>query len=339
MGIDTVLRNIDWQLGDVIICFSSIYGSFSYTIQHLTETTVLEAKSISLTYPVDDSTVIQSFENAIKEVLATGRRPRLALFDTISSLPGVRVPFERLTEICRSYGVLSCIDGAHSVGHFPLDLQSIDPDFFSSNLHKWLHVPRGCAVLYVPLRNQHLLRTTFPTGFGFVAQPNPPNFVANFASLGTLDDTPYLCVEAALKWRSKVTWNGEAGEEAIMKYTRDLAQRGGRAVAAILGTEALENEDGTLGECNLTNVRLPLVHAQNSKAELVKIGAWIQKTMTFEYLIAVNAFVYSSAVLEDDAVWVRLSSQVYLSLLDFEKAGHALRAVCERASSGEWIEV
>lgn len=338
MGIDTILRNINWQHGDVILCFSSIYGSFGYTIQHLVETTPLEAKSITLTYPLEDSAVVKAFESAINEVLAMGKRPKLALFDTISSLPGVRVPFEQLTKICKANAILSCIDGAHSVGHFPLDLKSLDPDFFSSNLHKWLHVPRGCAVLYVPLRNQHLLRTTFPTGFGFVAQPDPPNFVANFASLGTLDDTPYLCVEAALNWRSKLTWNGEAGEEAIMKYTQDLARRGGRVVASILGTEVLENETGTLGDCNLTNIRLPLSTSSLTSGgdELAKIAAWIQKTMAFEYLIAVNVFLYSSALIQDDAVWVRLSSQVYLSLSDFEKAGHALKAVCGRASSGEW---
>lgn len=341
LGIDTVLRNVNYQPGDVIICFSSVYGSFGYTIQHLTETTVVEAKSIDLTYPVDDSVVIKAFEDTVKEVLGSGRRAVLALFDTVSSLPGVRVPFERLTELCRLYGILSCIDGAHSVGHFPLDLKSLDPDFFSSNLHKWLHVPRGCAVLYVPLRNQHLLRTTYPTGFGFVALPGPPNFVANFASLGTLDDASYLCVEAALEWRSKLTWNGEAGENAIMGYTQDLAQRGGRAVAAILGTEILENVDKTLGECSLTNIRLPLatISPSTGEEELTKIGAWIQQTMTFEHFTAVNVFVYDSAVLKGKAIWVRLSAQVYLNLLDFERAAYALKTVCERATSGEWHDV
>lgn len=341
LGIDTVLRNINYQPGDVVVYFSSIYGSFNFTIQHITETTVLESKSIELTYPVDDLVLVQAFEDTVKHILATGRKPRLALFDTISSLPGVRVPFERLTEICKLYGILSCIDGAHSVGHFPLDLQSLDPDFFTSNLHKWLHVPRGCAVLYVPVRNQHLLRTTFPTGFSFVAQPDPPNFAANFASLGTLDDTPYLCVEAALAWRSKLTWNGKAGEDAIMSYTRDLAQRGGRAAAAILGTEVLENHDATLGECSLTNIRLPLESssAGPSEEELTKIGAWIQQTMTFEHLTAVNMFVYHSDVLKGKAIWVRLSAQVYLNLLDFERAAHALKMVCQRASAGEWHKI
>lgn len=334
MGIDTVLRNIAYQPGDVIVCFSSIYGSFGYTIQHLTESTAVEAKSIHLQYPVEDSAVIEEFEGAIKEILQQNKKPKLALFDTVSSLPGVRVPWERLTEICRTYGVLSCVDGAHSVGHFQLDLQSVDPDFFSSNLHKWLHVPRGCAILYVPLRNQHLLRTTFPTGFGFVAQPDPPNFVANFASLGTLDDTPYLCVEAALEWRKKLMWNGDVGENAIMTYTRDLARRGGEFVAVLLGTEVLENDTGTLGACNLTNVRLPL--PKSSEEELTRIGAWIQKTMTFEYHTAVNVFVFSSVTINNSAVWVRLSSQVYLNLLDFEAAGRALKEVCGRAARGEW---
>lgn len=85
MGIDTVLRNITYEEGDVILCFTSIYGSFGYTIQHLTETTSVEAKPISLEYPVSDEFVVKAFQSAIHEVLAEGKKPRLALFDTISS--------------------------------------------------------------------------------------------------------------------------------------------------------------------------------------------------------------------------------------------------------------
>ncbi|WPB04230.1 uncharacterized protein RHO25_008875 [Cercospora beticola] len=327
MGIDTVLRNISYEPGDVILCFTSIYGSFGYTIQHLTETTPAEAKPIALEYPISDEFVVKAFQNAIEEVLAEGKKPRLALFDTISSLPAVRVPFEQLTKICKQYGIFSCIDGAHGVGHMPLDLRTLDPDFFSSNLHKWLHVPRGCAIIYTPGRNQHLLRTTFPTGFGFVAQPDPPNYVANFANLGTLNDTSYLCIEAALEWRKKLTWNGKAGEEAIMSYTLYLAKTGGQAVASILGTEVMDNSEHTLAQCGMTNVRLPVSLQSGSERSksLSTTAAWIQRTMTFEHKTAVNAFVYGNCI------WVRLSAQVYLNVSDFERAGHALKAVCERA--------
>ncbi|KAI5367493.1 Putative aminotransferase class V domain, pyridoxal phosphate-dependent transferase, major [Septoria linicola] len=323
MGIDTVLRNIIYQPGDVIICFSSIYGSFGHTIQHLSETSPVEAHTIILTYPLPDDEIISAFQYAITSLQAQNKRPRLALFDTISSLPATRVPFERLTQICRSENILSCIDGAHGVGHMPLSLTTLDPDFFSSNLHKWLHVPRGCAILYTPLRNQHLLRTTFPTGFGFVAESDgPPNYVQNFASLGTLDDTPYLCVKAALEWRKRLTWNGKSGEEAIMSYTRHLAKTGGQAVATILNTEVLDNYERTLSQCSMTNIRLPLAKDQKSDKQLNEAAAQIQKTMAFDYKTAINAFVYNGSV------WVRLSAQVYLNLADFERAGHALKSVC-----------
>ena len=327
MAIDTVLRNMRYDAGDVILCFSSIYGSFGYTIQHLAETTAVEAKIINLKYPLSDDDVVSAFENAIKEVKAQSKTPLIAVLDTVSSLPGVRVPFERLTKICRSNHILSCIDGAHAVGHFPLDLRSLDPDFFTSNLHKWLHVPRGCAILYVPTRNQHLLRTTYPTGFNFVPEPKDPNFVANFSSLGTLDDTPYLCIEAALEWRKKLLWRHSSGEDAIMDYTVALAVNGGNDVAFILGTEVLDNEKCTLVKCNMTNVRLPVVIANAREPDLTKASAWIQKTMTFDHKTAVNTFVYNGSI------WVRLSAQVYLNQEDFKKAGQNLKSVCQRVAS------
>ena len=207
-AFDTILRNLIFNPGDVIICFATIYGSFENTVQYITETTPAEAETIQYVHPVSDKHICEAFEATISNLRARGKTPRIAVFDTISSVPGLRMPFERLTELCRSHGVLSCIDAAHGVGHLPLDIQKLDPDFFMSNCHKWLHVPRPCAVLYVPARNQPLLRATLPTGFGFVhlsawasaSSCDPENaFVSNFASVGTLDDTPYLCIQAALE--------------------------------------------------------------------------------------------------------------------------------------------
>ncbi|KAG9966485.1 PLP-dependent transferase, partial [Aureobasidium melanogenum] len=211
------------------------------------------------------------------------------------------MPFERLIEICRNHGVLSCIDDAHGVGQLHLDLSQLDPDFFVSNCHKWLFIPRGSAVLYVPVRNQHLVRSTLPTGFNFLKKDKAAkinNFVANFAAVATSDDTPYLCIPAALEWRKRIRCGDKTGEEAIISYNRELAEL-------------------TLGDCAMTNVRLPVNPEKCSE----EVADALNMTMNREYNIAVNVYYYRQAL------WVRLSAQIYLELQHFEAAGEALREV------------
>ncbi|KAF2479710.1 pyridoxal phosphate-dependent transferase [Neohortaea acidophila] len=348
-GINTILRNLVYQPGDIIIYFDTVYGSCEKTIRYITETTPAEAAKIKYKYPVSDDFLCNALESTIASLRREGKNPRLALFDTIVSLPGVRMPFERLTSICKAGKVLSLIDGAHGVGHIPLDLTALDPDFFVSNCHKWLYVPRGCAVLYVPLRNQDVMRSTLPTSHGFVPKlregeepitnPLPPakgksDFVVGFEFVGTTDNSAYFCVPAALEWRQHLTWGGTKGEEAVMGYMHHLAKRAGEIVATALGTEVLENEAGTLGQCAFANVRLPLVGAEvltsGETGEWVLVAQWIARTLAEKY----DTFI--AIIFFGGAWWMRLSAQVYLTERDFEWAGEMLKEVCERVRRGEW---
>jgi hercynylcysteine S-oxide lyase len=335
-GIDVVLHNLNYKPGDVIIGFATTYDSVEYTTQYLTEMTSAEYKKIQYTYPISDQAICDAFEDAVKKLVRLGKKPRIAVFDTITSLPAFRMPFERLTEICRSQGVLSLIDGAHGVGMLPLQLRQLDADFFVSNCHKWLYTPRGCGVMYVPARNQHLLKVTLPTGYGFLPFPReeddrrrvPNNFLANFADLGTRDETPYLCVSAALEWRKKLAWEGKRGDEAVMAYLYHLADQGGSTMAATLGTEVLAQ-----GQSSMTNVRLPLskdLLAEGVGSKPSEIGKWIMKEMMLKHDTAVNITWYAGAL------WVRLSAQVYLTLEDFDTAAVNLKAICEAASGQTW---
>lgn len=165
-AFDTIVRNLKFQPGDVVLCFDTIYESFENTLRYLTEMTPLECVKISCDMTKTDDHICRAFEFHINALRDLGKSPRIAVFDTVSSVPALRLPFERLTELCKEHSILSCIDGAHGVGQLDIDLPSLDPDFFMSNCHKWLYVPRPCAVMYVPRRNQDLLRSTLPAGFG-----------------------------------------------------------------------------------------------------------------------------------------------------------------------------
>ncbi|KAK3661161.1 hypothetical protein LTR56_000284 [Elasticomyces elasticus] len=345
-GLNTVLQNLVFQPGDAIIYFATIYGACEKTVDFITETTPAESHKVDYEFPISDQDLLGRFEDAIRSLKNKGKHVKLAIFDTIVSLPGVRMPFERLTALCKEHSILSCIDGAHGIGHIPLDLTDLDPDFFFSNAHKWLYAPRGCAVFYVPERNQHLIRSTMPTSHGFIPRPvegkvinNPlpptgkSDFVTNFQFVGTTDDTPYLCISAALEWRSRITYAGRKGEEAITAYNLRLAREAGVVVSTSLSTEVMENAERTLGECNFSNVRLPLCFsevARGEHAQAVKIGQWIAKVLVEEYDTFIAIIVYNGSW------WVRMSAQVYLTIEDFEWAGKVLKEVCGRVESGEW---
>lgn len=136
MGVNTVLRNLRFAPGDKIVYLSTAYGACEKTVDHVVEMTPgLEAVRVEIAYPISDDRIVAKFE----EALAQNRgKVRVAMFDTVSSLPGIRLPFERLTALCRRYGALSLIDGAHGLGCVPLDLGKLDADFFVSNLHKYV---------------------------------------------------------------------------------------------------------------------------------------------------------------------------------------------------------
>jgi selenocysteine lyase/cysteine desulfurase len=136
-GVGVVLRNLQFQKGDVIIYFDTIYGACEKLIASIIETIPnVVARKVHYELPCTHDVIVNNFVEVATQVKKGGLNPKVALFDTIVSMPGVRFPFERLTAACRKAGILSCIDGAHGVGHIPLDLRSLDADFFVSNCHK-----------------------------------------------------------------------------------------------------------------------------------------------------------------------------------------------------------
>ena len=277
-AINLVLRNIVYQPKDVIVYFDTIYGALEKTLASLVESVpnvqvrkVGYGQDYAYSLPCTHAEILNAFSQTLSRLIYDGLQPKVAVFDTIVSVPGVRFPFERLTRMCKEYGMISVIDGAHGVGQIPLNLTTLDADFFVSNCHKWLYTPRGCAVLHIPTRNHHIIRTTFPTSHGFVPNPDLESTKQHFSHIrnvlaathrgssqyqtlfqwvATMDYAPYYCVTAAVNFRNNIL----GGEEVIYQYMRDIAQRGADLAAMILGTEVMDDLDPREGLKTLGSV-------------------------------------------------------------------------------------
>lgn len=138
LGVNTVFRNLQYEDGDHILYFATIYKGCHTTVQYITETTSAKAVRVEYTYPVEDDWLVSAFKQKVEEVKSAGGKVKVAIFDTVVSMPGVRVPFERLLSACKELGVLSLLDAAHGIGHLDLDVAKLDPDFMITNCHKYV---------------------------------------------------------------------------------------------------------------------------------------------------------------------------------------------------------
>ncbi|KAI6042507.1 pyridoxal phosphate-dependent transferase [Pisolithus marmoratus] len=319
-GLVTVLRNFSFREGDVLIGANTTYGSVSKELKYFGDIpphpTVL---SYNVHFPTTQETIVEEFRQFIQKVREEHddihqNRTFIAMIDSITSHPGVLMPWKEMVAICRGAGVYSVVDAAHSIGQeLDINLSEAKPDFWVSNCHKWLYAKRGCAVLYVPKRNQHIIKSPIPTPVEYHSPQDedykgPQEFVKLFEWTGTIDLVPHISPNAALDFRA---WLG--GEHKINEYTRKLAIEGGKYLAERFGTSLLDPEGSfTL---SMVNVELPM---PGEIQETTEVLALIRDTLYLKWNVSAAFFRHNKKW------WVRCSAQIYNELSDFHVVADAL---------------
>lgn len=106
-------------------------------IQYICETTPAQFLCMDVSFPIGDIELLQLLYKSVRDLQQDGRKAKIAMFDTVITFPGVRMPWEGLVYACRDLNVLSLVDGAHGIGHIDLRHPTrVGPDFFTSNCYK-----------------------------------------------------------------------------------------------------------------------------------------------------------------------------------------------------------
>jgi isopenicillin-N epimerase len=240
---------------------------------------------VRIPLPAEADAVVERFRHAMTP------RVRLAVVDHITSPTALLLPLARLMPELRRGGAKVLVDGAHAVGHVPLDLAALGADWYVSNAHKWLFAPKGTAFLHaapevatatMPLVVSHFVGLGFPRAFDWA---------------GTRDYTAWLAIPAALRFFQSLD------PVPAREYREGLIARATARLAAI-GVLPVGSEE--LG-CSMRSFVLPQSRpATPGDAEDLMRALWQRHR------------IQSAVVAFGDALLLRISAQAYVGDEDIE---------------------
>ncbi len=192
-ALNAVIRSLPLEPGDEILTTRHEYGA------------------LDRTWAFVGAKVVRVEPDELAD--AIGPRTRAVFLSHITSPTALVLPVEEVCAAARAAGVLSIVDGAHTPGQLPLELESLGADVYAGNCHKWLSAPKGSAFLYVRPEQQAWLEPLV-VSWGW---EDGSSFSRRHTYQGTRDFAAYLAVPAAIEaWgRVDLTAGAALADEGV----------------------------------------------------------------------------------------------------------------------------
>jgi selenocysteine lyase/cysteine desulfurase len=172
-SLQIVQNGIDLKPGDEIITTEQDYPRMLTTWDQRMRRDGIKVTRLQFPVPATQDFLYNMFEKAISP------RTKVFHFTHITNLTAQLVPVKRLARLARSKGIVTIVDGAHALGHFPFKLRDLECDAYGVSLHKWLLAPLGNGCLYVR-------REMIPKFWPLQAAPEQQDSdIRKFESIGT----------------------------------------------------------------------------------------------------------------------------------------------------------
>ena len=291
-GVNAVLRALEFRAHDEILATTHTYGAVRQAIRYVCDRTGAKLIEAQITLPITDGRMLFS---AVADRLS--ERTRLAVLDHVSSPTGLIFPVAELTALARARGARVLIDGAHGPGQLELDVPALGADWYVGNCHKWLFAPRSCAFLWCrdeAKRELHPLAISHHYGEGFTAE---------FDWTGTRDFSAWLAIVDALRFLDGL------GAARVRAYNHDLVVAAASRIAEFWQTP-LDAPAAMHG--SMIALRLP-PRLQAFGPPTLDTARRLQSAILAKHRVVVAIMAVG------DALWARISGQIYNTGEDYER--------------------
>ncbi len=200
-AINQVVNSLDLKVGDEVLTSDLEYGAMDKTFQYYAQKKGFIYKRQPILLPLMDK------EEIVNQFFA-GLTPntKVVFISHITSATALILPVKEICAKAKSLGLITIVDGAHVPGHIDLDLRTLQADFYTGTLHKWLLAPKGASFLYVAKNFQSQLEPLI-ISWGYesgIANGNP--FLEENEYIGTRVAAAFLVMPAIEDFFIKNNW-------------------------------------------------------------------------------------------------------------------------------------
>ncbi len=290
-GINAVVRSLSFSPGDLIVTTNHVYGAVRKTLEFVCQRTGAKLIEARVPFPISN-------EAEIVAAIATqlNSNVKLLAIDHITSPTALIFPVAEIIRLAKLQNIPVLVDGAHAPGMIPLQIESLNADWYVGNCHKWLFAPKGCGFLWTTPQRQ---RETHPT---VISHGLGSGYCHEFDWTGTRDFSAWLAVTEAIAFARQL------GVTEIYQHNHNLAVWAGQLLVHAWGGHT-STPSSTIGA--MTTVQVPAKKSTYSHQEL---HDYLWEFHRIEVPIIPFA----------DRLWVRISAQIYNEPSEYRLLAEAL---------------
>lgn len=227
-GTNIIAKSLKLNPGDEVLSTNLEYGAADRAWEYYCKKAGAKYVRQNITLPVTTK------EKFIEDFFAgLSPKTKLIFISEITSTTSLKFPVKEICEIARQKGLITFVDGAHSLGHIPVDLSVLKADIYTGACHKWMMTPKGSSFLYVKKELQNLFDPLL-VSWGYNAIfPSHSQFLDYHQMQGTRDFSAFLTIPKAIEFMNQYNWWQVAKESA------ELTRKNAVKFCELLGSKPL----------------------------------------------------------------------------------------------------
>lgn len=228
-ALEIVQFGLDLKPGDEVLTTNQDYPRMLTTYEQRARRDGIVLKQIKFPVPVVS---LDDLYNRLEAAITP--KTKVLHFCHITNRTGQIFPVKRLSQLARSKGIYSVVDGAHAYAQFPIKRDDLDCDFYGCSLHKWLLAPIGTGFLYM---KKEMISKVWPL---MAAPASMDNNIRKFEEIGTHPAAAKNAITEAL------TFHESIGAERKAARLRYLRERWSRRIEQMPQVKILTSYDPTM---------------------------------------------------------------------------------------------